>query len=187
VGARVPWPGDCRPSPVAQLVPLLVRKVTLAKWQNTAELAEAEIPADAAVDLRTEGNCLSVWRVESEAELLDAALAMAAGVERIDRIQIAWVDELQVSGSGLTLAASEGRTPVTDLRDRHVDVTHLDFARLGVFARLVFDALSAANQRTLTRRQVQELIAEAIRIGRLSVNDLNEKIRPAFVAGDTSG
>ncbi len=70
----------------------LTRKISLAKWQGNGDLDDSEIQADAVTaDLKTTGNALSFWARESveDDDLQRAVLALATGLERIDKLDIA--------------------------------------------------------------------------------------------------
>ena len=88
----------------------LARKITLAKWKAKRELSEGEISADAiTADLRTRENKLSFWRCDSETEVEDAVLAIAAAGERVDKFYIVWIDEDELKTDGQTLEDTPGR------------------------------------------------------------------------------
>ena len=158
----------------------LARKVTRAKWERTSGLKPGEIPADAVtVDLRTRDNSLSLWRcgTGSEREVEDVLLALASGSERIEKMEIVWIDEQDLQSDGQSMADSTGLTPVKELVDRHVDLQHLDFERLGKVARLFVSALHGERYRTATKRQIKDLLISAVNEGRVSADELKEKVR----------
>ena len=72
----------------------LVRKITRAKWGSNSELSAGEISADAVTgDLRTQRNSLSFWRcrAETNGDVEDVALAIAAARDQVDTIDIVWL------------------------------------------------------------------------------------------------
>ena len=159
----------------------LARKITRAKW-TSAHLGAREIPADAVTaDLRTRSNTLSFWQCGNgtEDELNEAVLALAAGGERVENIEIVWLayDELRADGQSLDITA--GRTPVAELVERHVDLFLLDYVRLGKVADRVVAALEQGRHRRVTRPRVLRLLANAVRQRRLDPSDLQEKVRSA--------
>ena len=142
-----------------------------------------EIPADAVtIDLRTRDNSLSFWQCNSGRadEIDNAALAIAAGRERLDKLEIIWLDEEKVRADGQALRDSEGRTPVSDMVDSHIDLVDLNYNLLGVVARRVVNAIEENRYRRLTRTRVKRLIASAIEQGRISANLLSDKLRAEF-------
>ena len=131
-------------------VPFLARKITRAKWDRRDGLAENEIPADAVTaDLRTTNNTLSFWKCEapSDEEIRQTVLALATEAERVDRIDVVWVEEDDFRAHSISLNPSDGRTPVASLRSRHVDVAKLDLGRLSVAATLLAQALAQGQHR----------------------------------------
>lgn len=163
----------------------LARKITRAKWAATKGFSAGEIPADAVtVDLRTQDNSLSFWlcQTDTAGDVEAAALAIAAAGERVDKLDIIWLIDDELELDGLTLAKTEGRTPVRDMTSRHVDLIQLDYVRLGRIARKVVDAIESQRYCRLTRARVRKLIVVAIRQGRIDSAKLDERLR-ADVAG----
>ena len=140
----------------------------------------SEIPADAiTADLRTQGNSLSFWQCNlgEENDIEDAALAIAAGRERLDRLEIIWLDEEKIRADGQALRDSDGRTPVSDMVDSHIDLVGLNYNLLGIVAQRVVHAIEENRYRRLTRTRVKNLIASAIEQGRINANLLSDKLR----------
>ncbi|MCI0418031.1 MAG: hypothetical protein L0312_02225 [Acidobacteria bacterium] len=161
-------------------MPYLARKVTRAKWDGEDDFAEDEIPADAVTaDLRTTNNTLSFWRVElaSNDEIRRTALALATAAERIDRMDIAWVEENSFGAHYISMNPSDGRTPVASLRSNHVDVTKLDLGRLGKVATFIAEALSQGQHCRFTKKEVVQIIVKAVREDLVSINDLEPKVK----------
>lgn len=158
----------------------IARKITRAKWNPKQYLAQGEIPADAiTIDLRTSGNALSFWRcpTDTTADLEEAALAIAAGRERLDRIEIIWLADSELESDGLTLNDTEGSTPVMGLAKLHVDVSQLDYVRIGRIADRIVGALQDERYRLLKKERVRTLLTLAIQSGRIKPSDLCEDVR----------
>ena len=158
----------------------LVRKITMAKWRPRPYLPAGAIQADAiSVDLRTNENRLSFWKcaTDSEEHVADAALAIAAAGNRIDKIQVVVLEDRLLRDLGLTLMDSEGRTPIEDLKSSHTDVVHLDYARLGEIAGRVAEAARNRPQRLFERERIFNLIQTAADQNRVNRDDLPEGIR----------
>ena len=159
----------------------LARKITRAKWAN-AHLGTGEVPADAVTaDLRTRNNTLSFWRCGdgTEEELNEAVLALAAGGQRVENIEIVWLAYEELRADGQSLDNTAGRTPVADLVERHVDLSFLDYVRLGKVADRVVAALEKGRHRRVTRPRVAAILANAVQQRRLDLSDLQEKVRGA--------
>lgn len=161
-------------------MPVLARKITRAKWERADGLAEGEVAADAVtVDLRTSGNTLSFWTctIPSEEELRETVLALAANAERLDKFDIAWLDEAAVCSAGLATNPTDGDTPVLTLRARHVDVEKLDYVRLGKVADLLVAALALNHHKRMTKKEVLEILKAAVLDRRVALDDLKNGVR----------
>lgn len=158
----------------------LVRKISRAKWNRTERLGIGEIPADAVTaDLRTTSNALSLWASADEGDeaLEDAVLALVSGAERLDKVDVVWIERARFDEAGVELSETPGRTPVVDLVDSHVDAVRLDLVRLGHFAHQVVRSIDAEQYRRLTKKRVAQLLAAAVDAGRVSLMALEEKVQ----------
>ncbi len=162
----------------------LVRKITRAKWDGTncveRGLAAGEISADAVTgDLRTREDALSFWRCSTGAsgDIEEAALAIAAAGQRLDRLDIVWLLDSELQSDGHTLKDTCGRTPVADLAERHVDICRLDHIRLGKLARRVVAAIEEERCCRLGRARVKRLLGAAVVQGRVLPEQLAGGLR----------
>ena len=158
----------------------LSRKINRAKWERREGLSAGEIPADAVTrDLKTETNALSFWRCSEplETEIENTVLALAAAADRLDKIDVTWIDETKFTSRSLTLNQTLGKTPVEGLRNRHVDVANLDLHRLVAVGELIGDALGAKQHKRWTKKKVINLVVEAVRNELVLIDDLKENAR----------
>lgn len=162
----------------------LARKISLSKWEKSKwadqGFPDGEIPADTiTTDLRTKDNTLSFWQCGEgkNGELDDAALALATASDRVDKIDIVWVSEDDLSTDGQRSALTKGRTSVAELIERHVDITSLDHARLGRLAHRIAAAIEEGRYRRLKRRKVAELLTTAVLQGRVELARLDNKVQ----------
>lgn len=143
----------------------LARKVTRAKWTAKRGLQAGELPADAVTaDLRTQDNALSFWRCGDATVqgIRRAQLAVAAAAERLDKMDLAWVDKSTLEDDGVRFEKSPGRTPVAELVNEHEDAMHLDLVRLGAVAKRVAESITADRYQRLTRKEVLKLLRSAV-------------------------
>lgn len=158
----------------------LARKITRAKWTPQAGLTPGEVPADAVTaDLRTTENALSFWRCGKggEGEVEEAALAIAAGGERLDKLDVVWLFDEEPRAGGQIWKDTDGCTPVTALVKQHVDVHRLDYVRLGRVADRVVAAIGSGRYRRLTKNRVRKLLARAVEEGRVPLVGFEEKVQ----------
>ncbi len=158
----------------------LARKITRAKWQPKEGFAEGEIQADAiSVDLRTMDNSLSFWKCGKGTafEVEEAALALATARDSVDRMDIVWIPDDDLSGSKQDWKETRGNTPVSDLVTLHIDLTRLDYVRLGEVAHSIAVAIEGQRSQRISKRQVAKLIATAVKEGRVELAELKEKVK----------
>ena len=158
----------------------LARMITRAKWQAKEGFAEGEIQADAiSVDLRTMDNSLSFWKCGDGTtnEVEEAALALAAARDNVDRLDIVWISDDVLRADEQDWKRTEGNTPVPDLIGLHVDLTRLDYVRLGVVANSIAAAIKEERYKRLNKRRVANLSARAVQQERVDLDDLGEKMR----------
>lgn len=160
----------------------VVRKISRAKWDPKEELGSDAISADAVTsDLRTNGNCLSFWEcidANNEIELHEIVLALAGAFERLDKIDVAWIDRDAAANEGVTFEKSEGKTLVADLREKHLNAIRLELNKISILAKLLAKAVRNDNNfRRYTRKDVLKILAKAVQDGRLSIDELPENVR----------
>ena len=139
-----------------------------------------EISADAITsDLRTQDNSLSFWQCgkEEAVRLEEVALAIAAGRDSVDRLDIVWLVDDELKDDGQTLKSTEGRTPVVELSKLHVDVCRLDYIRLGNIARRVVRALEENRYKRISKPRVKKLLTDAAGQGRIDIDALEDKVK----------
>ena len=166
----------------------VARKIARAKWDAKRNiqrgLKSGEISADAVTgDLRTREDTLSFWRclTDTNGDIEDAALAIAAAGERVDKLDIVWLADDGLRADGLTLKSTEGRTPVADLAERHVDICELDYDRLGRVASHLVAAIENEQYRRLTKARVRKLLVTAVERDRIDPAGLSEGLREEIV------
>lgn len=151
--------------------------ITLSKWKDQDGIRPKEIPADAVtVDLRTQSNSLSFWKCADVTQIDDAILALASARDRLDKIEVVWVNAKELAAVA-QLTPTKGKTCVVDLVSRHVDLCHLDYIRLGKVADRITAAVVKKQYRRLSKTEVKTLIVKAISDGRLSGKDLRHRLK----------
>ncbi len=118
----------------------LLRKITKAKWYDQPWLPQGQIQADALVDLRTQNNELSVWRIEPDESNLNAIVAALASskTSRIDKLDYVLLDDAALERLDITYVKSQGDSPHTDANVRwHCDLVGLTVAKVVELAREV--------------------------------------------------
>lgn len=158
---------------------VLARKISRAKWE-VKEGFENKIQADAVTaDLKTTSNTLSFWIRDTPQleELEQAVLAIACCGKRIDKIDIAYVEQSSLEKLGLQIAESDGKTPVANLVSSHRDIVHLDLIGLGHVANLIDKAVQQDNFKRFSRARVLTIITNAVKNKEVDLADLEAQIK----------
>lgn len=159
---------------------VLARSFSRGKWAQADPDAPGCISADAiTADLRTTSDTLSFWSCVDgrKVSIEEAALALASGRAKVEKIDVFYVTVIAVREASLELAETDGHTPVARLRRTHRDMCRLDLHRLGLVASLVARAVRDEQCYRFSRSQVLHLLVSAVRAGHLVVADLSEAVR----------
>ena len=129
--------------------------------------------------LKDERKLSFLWKCggATESEIEDAALAIAAAGQRIDKIDIVWLDYDILLNDGLEFRDTQGRTAVTDLAQLHVDLCKLDYIRLGRVAHRVRLAIGDQECGRINRPRVKQLLKVALDQGRIDEDQLSEHLQ----------
>lgn len=159
----------------------LVHKISRVKWDAT--IGPNKISADAVtVDLRTNNNELSLWKIASleRAELEKVATALAASRQRqrVDPIDVAWIALKELRRRKIRLHDTPGNTAAVAYRNLHVDAKELDLASLSKIARVFARSIRESEQfKRFTRAEVKLLLQSSIASGAIDRNLLDPKLR----------
>ena len=157
---------------------LLVRKIDRSKWRRTGIEGGDDVCADAITScLRTTGNKMSVWLIESEAEIDEAVLAIAAGQLHLETFDVVTISPDYIGEKGIAVSATESETPVEELRHIHRDLCELSYCSLGVVAYHIAERISQNRAHRYTEGRLKGLLRNAISQERLEAQRLSESVR----------
>jgi hypothetical protein len=157
----------------------LARSISLQKWQARTHILDHQIPADGVTyDLRTTGNILSFWACDptEPASLDEVALALASTRDRVQRVDLVWVDEDEVKRVNVTIQEDKGNTPARHLAEKHRHVVGIDLLRLVRLSRNLAHALKNDQYKRFTLQEIKKLLADAVDKGTISAADLKPEI-----------
>lgn len=159
-------------------MPLLVRKINMAKWMQNDILGGDDVSADAITNcIRTNQNALSTWQVNNEDEVTEAVLAIVASHQHLDAIDVVFIDPAYLEMTGINLKSTPGDTPVKELVNNHIDVSDLTYHSLGVIAKNIVQAIKEDKKKRITKGEIKRILNKAIELGRLTENDLHDSVR----------
>lgn len=159
------------------------RKIERAKWETEHFMTKGQIGADALTRcLRTTQNTLSLWLCEGDKEsMTEVVLAIAATRDHVEAMHVIAIPTSEVEGSGFVVEQSEGRTPVADLTNRHIQVIELTSNRLCDFADILVGRIRGEeNCHLFSKREVLDVLIKAIETERLSEDDLQPNVKTAL-------
>jgi hypothetical protein len=158
-------------------MPILVRRINRAKWDNLEE--DDDVCADAITScLKTSNNDLSVWRITSEEELDQAILALITGGKQtqLNTLHYVLIEEDLLIDHGLSLKESPGDTAVDELVYTHRDIEKLTYLKLGKIKDLIINSIRTERTNHITKRQLKAVLVKAINEGKLDKNRLNSEL-----------
>ncbi len=159
-------------------MPLLIRKISKAKWYQVDIENDDNVSADAVTNcLKTTKNNLSVWRIESEDDLDQAVLALVSNQDHLDTIDVVILEESSIIDYKLNIVASPGDTPVESLIDAHRDISDLTYTNLGHVKDHIVERIRSHKLKRYTIGSLKKILIKAIEDGLLSKNDLKESVQ----------
>lgn len=117
-----------------------LRTIRQARWLRPPSwdwLGSDDIQSDALLDLRTEDNTLSVYKVESGEDIDRVVVALAANREEVQNVDYAIFDDTALTSSNISFIHKEGDTPDYEVNQLHYDVTNLTILSLVQMAQAV--------------------------------------------------
>lgn len=157
---------------------LLVRKINKAKWHLDTFQDGDPVNADAITNcLKTSGNTLSFWAIQSEDLIEEAVLAIAASNDNLDTFDIVVLPISFFEENNFDIEHTPGSTKCQDLEDTHRDLAKLNVRHLAVLSNKIAGLVSSANARRYTLGSLKTIIKDAIEKGRIDPEVLPEGIK----------
>lgn len=151
---------------------LIVRRINRPKWDES----DIDISADAITNcLRTTNNELSVWNIDSQAEIDKAVLALITGSKqtKLSTLHVVIIKKTDAISKKLVLIDSLGDTVVDSLKSIHSDITELKYVSLGIVKDLIIESLKKENYAMYTRAKLKVIMQKALNENLLSLEQLN--------------
>lgn len=150
-----------------------LRVIRQSRWLQQSWVNAGDLQADALRDIQTEGNRLSVYRVNASGEIDRIVVALAANRGSLGNIDYAIIDDSSFPAIGITLQQQPGATHDSVVNALHYDLTRLTVSKLTQFAQLI---ASGPLRRTL-KKDLQGKLQNAVNSGRLDRDKLQEGLR----------
>lgn len=161
-------------------MPFLVRRINRELWPDQGEIDDiANLAADSISDLKTTGNCLSVWYVQDKIDAINGIIALLfdrdTTFESIDSNNVVIFDYDLLTQSGFKIACSPSTTDFIEMRDKHFNLEQLDYQKLGLYSEKILEILNQAQEIMYESTEIKTKIADYIKTGRIKRQDLTHK------------
>ena len=173
-----------------------VRKFARAKWslleKGTEDIIDNYKADTIANDMRTTGNTLSLWKVDSlsDADIEPVIVINSLLGDTISRLDLMFIPEQFINN--YILEQVDGNTVVANYRNLHYNVTQLTVGKHILFAKEIMLKIIALenqsakqpNHQPLIRRYQEkkqlEMIEKWIQMGEIDFSQLKEKQQEAI-------
>jgi hypothetical protein len=159
-------------------MPFILRKIRKGRWYigGISWVEEGDIHADPLADLNTKDNELSVWLVQDDrSNLGQIVTAIAATRDHVSNLDYALLDLQSLLILNPKIKHTRGGTPDEEANASwHRDLHELSGLKLVELAKII---LERAERRRFSKKDIGQLIAQAISSGRIDRARLKEGIR----------
>ena len=120
----------------------------------------ADIDADLlSSDLSTSSNKLSVWRVDSEEDEINAFIALGSNCNNLGTIWAVKISEDDVQT--LSFEDNEGDIPAKNFNKQHRDISRLNYISMGTVIQGITNAIRDGRVVKKGRGEMKKLLSEA--------------------------
>lgn len=161
---------------------LMVRMLEKQKWAVVVDFDKdyKKTPADTITkELKTDSNNLSLWKIQSDSELLDAILAIAVSRNEIARLDIVIFDDAEFANKGLNVknTPENGLCPIESFNQFHYDLENLDYEKLGLFSSMIIDKIEDETKCIrYGRGSIKRMVITAFKEGKIPEENLSKKL-----------
>ena len=136
-------------------------------------------------DLKTDKNTLSLWKYEDDQEKNDLIVAMAMSRQHIQKLVYVVMDDAGIKKRGIPLEDELGNADgIVDeaILNKHVNMTKIDFWRLGYVAEYLCDLVDKENGHAfVTDKQLYQMIKDRAQNGIIDVDLMNDSLRESYL------
>lgn len=157
---------------------LLVRKISIAKWDVEFHEKRGSINSDALTScLRSSGNTLSFWEIEDASQLDTAVLCLALMNDQLATFDLVALAQDDLAQAGLRFETTLGETKYQNGVHLHRDAVNLSADDVLALSELVFSKVNSDEAPRYTIAKLRALLAQALRADELSWGDLAPRIQ----------
>ena len=139
----------------------MTRRTRWLRYPDLTWLEDGEVQADALLDLKSEGNKLSVYRVEREEDAERIVVALAANRDNLAVMDYALFTEASLVTANISIVKQAGETPNDEVNRLHYNLSDLTVRRLAKLAEVV----SAGEHTRILRKEIRTKLFRALDAG----------------------
>jgi len=154
-----------------------------AKWEQSLSMEIDALSSDLITGcLRTQGETLSLWRLESYEMVNEAIVALASNRELIQHLDYMIIPENKLSDYGFDIEFNCGHTPYEEFNKNHYDIIKLNYEKLGNVSQMILELNKSDSNKIVRVYQddVKLLLKKAINEGKINEDKLKPKLKEAL-------
>ena len=149
-----------------------LRVTRRSRWFNLDWVPEGEVQGDALSDLMTRGNCLSLYEIRHQSDIIRVAVAFAATRDFVANVDYVLLDRGALTSLGLRICKSAGGTPDQGVNSMHHDIVFLSSRKLSDLA----SVMSQLQHTRIREKQVLTGIREGVLSGMLDRHAMKDRL-----------
>ena len=142
-------------------MPTFLRIIRKGRWHPKVDWEgwrPSDVQGDALLDLQTDDNVLSVFRVDGSVGIDRVATALAANRENLSNFDYGVFDSTLLANPSIRIVQKDGGTPDEDVNHEHYDVVNLTIVKLIQIA----ETVSASSPKRMPKGQMKEKLQYAL-------------------------
>ena len=159
-------------------MPFLLRFIRKSRWHGHEAhhwLPPGSLQADALIDLKTNGNILSMWWIQDDkSNLREVITAHATTRDQVSHSDYAIFDQEILSEIGIKIRHTKGSTSYENANCWHCDISHLSAEKLMGLARVI---MKNADKQRFSEKRVLGLLKEAVVSGDIDLAKLKDGVK----------
>lgn len=160
----------------------LVRKFQRQKWPNDPDRCVFDIASDVLTEsLKTKGNTLSLWEVDSLDQLDNAILALVGSMQNLATMDIMIIEKEIIERLGIQIEECDGVTSIESLKHTHRNLIDLNYFSIGLIAEVILRRITSDTYcRRITEKKLKDKVRLAIDDGKILLEQLPPPIAKTF-------
>ena len=160
-----------------------LRKISRGKWPQESQIAQAtlkDILADTVVaELKTDNNCLSVWKIETDEDLEDAFIALGSSCDHFCTLSAVRISQGDLRN--ISISTEEGITPTIGINQKHRNLCSLSFCSLGTVIKSIIYSLRKGKFIRKTKPVMKKLLVDAYKRNKLDMASIASSLKDEII------